>query len=635
MSRRRFSLKLKMIVYILSAATLIYSITIGVIAYQLRSIAHHDAVEIVKGSTREYGNKISEEFNVMMESARTMSHIFSSRHNYTAKERDTFFDNVLRSNLEKNPDYLTIGLYWEIKALDKTYKKKNGRIRNIFYRLNDQIKLQKEMVDTTNNELNGIYYSAREMNHEMICDPYYDMVTKGLTGTLMTSVFAPIQDESKHFEGLVGIDISLTHLNKLMKEIKPYDESVSYIIAGDGMVVAHTNQELTGKNFFKTLTTDSTVFLSEIKNTDRISSASFSYRNTANQNEYLVSLEPIKINGISTNWMLGVEVPMPVIMKDANKAFLQAIVAGIIGLFMLAVVIYLLAGKISKPIIEGIEFARSISTGNLNSKLTNQQNDEIGDLAESLSIMAAKLTTIMSEVIQSSNTIAEGSLELLNASVKFSDGASHQAASSEEISSSMEQIVASIQQNTKDAQTTEKVARQTNLEIQAGNEATRALIQSMSNIIQKISIVGEIAKQTNLIAINAAIEASRFGIQGKGFSVVAAEIKKLAERSQAAAKEINELSKLGLNQAAETEKLLLEIIPDIEKTSVLVKQIADTSLEQKMSSEEISKGINELNLITQQNSESSFRLSLQSKNILSKAENLKKLIAYFKIEGLN
>jgi methyl-accepting chemotaxis protein len=157
----------------------------------------------------------------------------------------------------------------------------------------------------------------------------------------------------------------------------------------------------------------------------------------------------------------------------------------------------------------------------------------------------------------------------------------------------------------------------------------------MNNIVSKVSIVGEIAKQTNLLAINAAIEASRYGIQGKGFSVVASEIKKLAERSQAAAKEINELSKLGLEQAAETEKMLGEIIPDIERTSVFVKKIARSSVEQKNNSEEISRGINELNSVTQQNADASFRLSQHSKNISAQAENLKKLIAYFKIEGLN
>lgn len=622
-------------VYILSAATLIFSITIGVIAYRLKTIAYHDAVEIIEGSTREYSNKISEEINVMMESARTMSHIFSDHERYAASDRDAIFDDILSSNLKKNPDYLSIGLYWEIRALDKTYTKKNGRIRNIFYRLDNQIRIQKEVVDTTNRELQGIYYSTRKINHEIISEPYYDVVTKGLTGTLMTSLLVPIQDEARHFEGLVGIDISLAHLNRLIQEIKPYEESVSYLVAGNRMIVAHSNEALTGKDFYKTLKADSLAFISGMQNVDKKSAGSFTYLNSANQEEYLVSLEPILINGVASDWIIGVEVPRKAVMKEVNKVFIQAIIAGFAGLILLYIIVYFIAWKISEPIVSAVEFAHTIASGNLNSKLKIRQNDEIGDLSESLSIMAARLTTIISEVIQSSDTIADGSLELLSASVKLSSGASQQAASSEEISSSVKQMVTSIQQNTIDAQLTEKIAFQATTDAQAGNEATRALIQSMNNIVSKVSIVGEIAKQTNLLAINAAIEASRYGIQGKGFSVVASEIKKLAERSQAAAKEINELSKLGLEQAAETEKMLGEIIPDIERTSVFVKKIARSSVEQKNNSEEISRGINELNSVTQQNADASFRLSQHSKNISAQAENLKKLIAYFKIEGLN
>ena len=155
----------------------------------------------------------------------------------------------------------------------------------------------------------------------------------------------------------------------------------------------------------------------------------------------------------------------------------------------------------------------------------------------------------------------------------------------------------------------------------------------MGNIVQKISIVNEIAIQTNLLAINAAIEASRFGKQGQGFSVVAAEIKKLAEKSKQAAKEINELSSLGLLQAEKTGQKLLEIIPDIEHTAQLVKQIAASSLDQKISSEEINQGIQQLNQVTQQNAESSFQLSVNSQKISKQAEKLKKLIAYFRVEN--
>lgn len=635
MSQRRFNLKLKLKVYILSAATIIYCIAIGYISYRLREITYSNSIEIVKGSTREYRNKISDELNTMMETARTMRNIFSDYKKFDPARRDAFFDQILYSNLEKNPDFLTVGLYWEIKTLDETYKKKNGRIRDICYRSNNLLKMQKEVVDTTNTELKGIYYQIRAMNREMIWDPYYDVVTKGLTGTLMTSLFVPIQNQSGQFGGLVGIDISLAHINKLIAGLKPFEKSVSYMIGGNRMVIAHTDQTFTGKDLFTSISADSSIFKTGFEQVKNNQSGQFTYRNTLNNEDYFVSFESIMIDGRATNWIVGVEVPTSVILTEAKKVFIQAIITGILGLIFLYLIIYIIAERISNPIVKGVDFAHIISTGNLNATISIRQNDEIGDLAESLSLMAARLTTIMSEIIQSSDAIAESSLELLESSERLADGANNQAASSEEISTSMEQMLSRIQQNTRDAKETEKIALKAARGIQEGNESTQALIQSMNNIAQKISIVGEIAKQTNLLAINAAIEASRYGMQGKGFAVVAAEIKKLAERSQLAAKEINELSSHGLSQARETGDKLQSIIPDIEHTAELVKKIAESSVEQKISSEEINQGIQQLNVVTQQNAESSFELSLNSKSISKQAENLKKLIAYFKIDGLN
>lgn len=634
MSRKRYSIKLKLNLYILGAAALIYCIAIGYISYRLKTIAYNDAIEIVKSSNREFRNKISQDLNVMMESARTMRNIFNDHRKYDPTNREEFFDRILYNNLENNPQFLSVGIYWEKRAIDETYTKKNGRYRIIFYRANDQIKIQKDLVDTTNSELTGIYYDVRAQNKDMIIDPYYDMVSGDLNGILMTSLFTPIQNKKGQLEGLVGIDISLTQMNKLISYVNPLSESKSFIIGGNHMIVAHTDPSLTGKNFFLNQA-DSTVFKSGFKEVSDKESYSFTYHNSSNHEDYFVSLETVSIANMPSNWIIGIEVPMGIIFKDANTILYQSILTGIIGLLLLFIIIYLIAIRMTSPIIKGVNFAQSISSGILNSTIDINQNDEIGDLAESLSVMAAKLSSIIRNITESSETITQSSGELLESSVKLSEGANNQASSSEEISASMEQMLTRIHQNTENARKTEAIALKAASGIQAGNEASKALISSMENIDRKITIVGEIAKQTNLLAINAAIEASRYGIQGKGFAVVAAEIKKLAENSQQAAKEINKLSAIGLFQAKETGDKLTEIMPDIELTAELVRQISASNVEQKTSSEEINAGIQQLNIVTQQNAESSFELSINSNNLSKEAENLRKLIAYFKIDNIS
>lgn len=633
MSKIRFSLKLKLIVYILSAATVVFCVTIGYISFRLNQIAYNNAIEVVTGSAREYQAAISESLSVMMESAKTISNAFNGYPNLKLEIRDEVYDQILRKNLEDNPEFLSVGVYWELKALDKNYKKRNGKSYNGFFRQGDKIINQKAIEDTTNQELTTTYYQVRKKNKEAIVNPYYDQTSKGVKDVLMTSILAPIKNNSGEFEGMVGIDVTLMQMNRIISRVKPYNEAISYMISEDHTIVAHTNAALTGKNFISSLAADSILFQKKMLSSSSFSDKTFRYKNSTNGIEYFVAFEPILIHNQETNWFIGIEVPTSVILSEAHTLMFRLIVAAFISLLVLFVVIIVIADKITAPIIRGVEFAKTIAAGNLNTHLPVGQNDEIGDLAESLSIMANRLTKIIGEITQSSDTIAQSTQHLFNSAAGLAEGASKQAASSEEISTSMELVLNRIQKNTENAQETERIALLASKGIQVGKESAQALIESMNNIAEKISIINEIAKQTNLLAINAAIEASRYGLQGKGFAVVAAEIKKLAERSHLAAKEINELSSLGVLQASETGKTLLEIVPQIEYTAELVKQITTASREQRINSEEINIGIQQLNRVTQQNAGASFELSANTRNIVKQSEYLKKLIAFFDVNS--
>jgi len=147
-------------------------------------------------------------------------------------------------------------------------------------------------------------------------------------------------------------------------------------------------------------------------------------------------------------------------------------------------------------------------------------------------------------------------------------------------------------------------------------------VAAMQEIADKISIIEEIARQTNMLALNAAIEAARAGDHGKGFTVVASEVMKLAERSRNAASQINKLSTSSVQVAEKAGELLRHTVPDIQKTAELVQEISVASNEQSTGADQINMAIQQLNLVIQSNAAASEEMSASSERLAASAENL-------------
>jgi len=274
------------------------------------------------------------------------------------------------------------------------------------------------------------------------------------------------------------------------------------------------------------------------------------------------------------------------------------------------------------------QVATSISTGDLTVQAKAISESDV--LGQALTAMLANLRKTVSAVSAAAANVATGSEEMSSTAQQLSQGATEQASAAEESTSSMEEMAASVQQNADNAKQTDKIASKAAEDARSGGEAVIRTVGAMKQVAEKISIIEEIARKTDLLALNAAVEAARAGEHGKGFAVVASEVRKLAERSQTAAAEISRLTTDGVQTAEGAGQLLSKLVPDIQRTAELVREIAAASSEQSTGAAQVNKAIQQLDQVIQQNSAASEEMASTAEELSSQAEVLQTTIAFFK-----
>ena len=287
------------------------------------------------------------------------------------------------------------------------------------------------------------------------------------------------------------------------------------------------------------------------------------------------------------------------------------------------------------PLADTIKKLNALSDGNLTitiDKKLEEKNNDMSLLAQSTHRLADKLNEILGSMSKITETLSVASDQLNGTAQQLSSGSAEQAASTEQVSSAMEEMASNIDQNTQNTLETEKTALLASGNAEKVKKASTESMDSIKRISEKINIINDIAFQTNILALNAAVEAARAGEAGRGFSVVAAEVRKLAERSKLAADEINTISSRSVKITEESMSLLNQMIPDIQKTSKLVQEITAANTEQSSGASQINSSLQQLNQITQQNTSASEEMASCAEAFISQSQELKELISYFHIK---
>ena len=271
---------------------------------------------------------------------------------------------------------------------------------------------------------------------------------------------------------------------------------------------------------------------------------------------------------------------------------------------------------------------QEVAQGDLTVSLPVREGDERSLLA-AFAGMVTSLHDLLGEVTQSTYQVASASDQLSATAQSLSQVATEQAAGVEETTAGIEQLNASIAQNSDHARRTDEMARAAAEEARLGGEAVRRTVKAMQDIAGKIGLIEDIAYKTNLLALNAAIEAARAGEHGKGFTVVATEVRKLAESSGQTARDINDLAKASVQVAEEAGQRLETTVPRIVETAELIGEIASTSREQAAGVRQINDAMSQLDQATQQNAAASEQLAATSEQLSAQARQLQESMGFF------
>jgi methyl-accepting chemotaxis protein len=275
-------------------------------------------------------------------------------------------------------------------------------------------------------------------------------------------------------------------------------------------------------------------------------------------------------------------------------------------------------------------FTDKIASGNLH--IDRHEKPAEQGVYAALFNMREKLIEIVTAINNNADVISNATEEVASTSESLSQSTSEQSASVEQTSASIEQMSAGISQNNENSKLTEQIATESANDAIEGGEAVKQTVSAMSQIADKISIIEDIAYQTNILALNASIEAARAGSHGRGFSVVAAEVRKLAERSQSAASEISQLTSSSEDIAKRAGTLLERIVPNIQKTADLVQEISAASDEQAIGTSQIADAMGQLDSVTQQNAAASEQLAATAEEAKSQVKSLSEQLLFFKLD---
>jgi methyl-accepting chemotaxis protein len=670
----------------------------GILAGTIMSVSKKEISNLITSEVihlaGETANEIEIWFDTYMHAARTSAQFMENYHEIEPERRRDLYDLLVKTIVEANPETAAAGACWEPNALDGMDSQyvntpgsdSSGRFVPYWTRTSSGIS-REALLNYETPGAGDYYLIAKQTGRETMIEPYWYVMAG--QNKLITSMTAPIKFQDR-FVGAMIIDIDISTIQRLVQTIRPYPGSIAAVFSNNGQVAGHFDPARVGKPMEETEKDTAGDHLPELKAAIR-SGEQYTFVNTipGKGQMYFFSV-PFIVGDTTTPWSLMVGIPGQIIKIPIYHMLVLSAIIGGLTICLITVGSFFMARSISGPLSGMVTVLREIGEGDLTQHLDIKSKDEIGamtdsfngtiknirtliilirekslslsnigtELSSSMTQTAAAINEITANIknikaqaskqsagVDESGTAMEQIIENINA---LNEDIDRQAGSVAQSSSAIEEMLANIQSvtqtlinntdNVKNLADASEIGRSG---LQEVAEDIRTIARESEGLLEINGVMENIASQTNLLSMNAAIEAAHAGEAGKGFAVVADEIRKLAESSGEQSKTISTVLKKIKDSIDKITRSTDAVLDKFEAIDSGVRTVSDQEdhiraamEEQGEGSKQILEAISRLNEITTQVKNSSAGMHSGSTKVIDTSKTLEAITEEL-VNGMN